>query len=399
MTPSSEKIFEPSVLRWARERAGIPIDHLAVKLAKFWKEITPDVVAGWENGGLQPRPVQVKKLAEIYKRPTAVFLLAYPPEESVLPPDRRTLGLKSKQFSEEALLVVRKARRVQRLAAEFEEELESPHKFKYSKFKITENAASLAARIREDLLISIADQTRAKTYADFFAFLRQKIEAAGVITLRSGGHNSFPIEDARAFSFVDQQPYVILINNHDTEGAKNFSLLHEFAHILLREAGICNNFSSFNGENSKIDMLEVFCNKFAANFLVPEEYFLGHRVLSRRTGKIAPEELDLIVKPLAKDFKVSRFVVLRKLLTTGLIASPTYKSKSEEWENEKPLVRRGGLSLPPRAAILNNGVSFSSLVLEAYKLKKLSYAGVSDCLGMKTKHIPAFEKLLLGHGK
>jgi Zn-dependent peptidase ImmA (M78 family) len=395
----SEFVFEPSVLRWARERAKISVEILADKLSKFWEDISPELITKWEKGIERPDPTHIKKLAEIYKRPTAVFLLAHPPEESTLPPDRRTIGSKeSKTFSPETLLIIRKARRVQELADELKEGLNIPRLFKYKKHRISEDPVSLAANIRADLSISINDQARSRTYSEFFEFLRRKIESTGVITLRSGGHNSFPVKDARALSFTDVQPYLILINNKDTEGAKNFSLLHEFGHILLREAGICNNFSSFNVKKGKVNTLEVFCNSFAAHFLVPENLFMEHRILLGKKTILA-EDLDLVVRSLARDFKVSRFVILRKLLTSGFIRSGTYEGKAEEWENEKPPKRSGGRSVPSKAAILNNGLSFSSLVIEAYKNHKLSYASVSDYLGTKTKHIPAIEKLLLNYAK
>ena len=50
-----------------------------------------------------------------------------------------------------------------------------------------------------------------------------RIEETGILVLKSGGHRRLPLEDARALSFTDRQPYAILINNKDSEGAKNFS--------------------------------------------------------------------------------------------------------------------------------------------------------------------------------
>lgn len=392
-------IFEPSILVWAREKRGMSIDVVAAKLSESFKDISTDLITAWEKGVSHPHPTHVKKLAEIYKRPTAVFLLTSHPEENPLPPDRRTFWKnKNGIFSPEALLAIRRARRIQELAAELDEELGQSKTFKYQKHEISEDPALLAEKMRNALGVSISDQVKSKTYAEFFGYLRKKIEGTGIITLRSGGHNSFPSEEARAFSFTDKQPYIILVNNKDTEGAKNFSLLHEFAHILIRDAGICDNFISFNGQNGKVDTLEVFCNRFAANFLVPETEFLGHRALRERK-EIILSELDSTVKTLAASFKVSRFVILRRLLTFNLITAKIYKGKAEEWENEKPPIRKGGRSVPAQAAILTNGVSYSSLVFEAYKREKLSYAAASDYLGVKSKHLPEIEKNLRFHGR
>ena len=116
--------------------------------------------------------------------------------------------------------------------------------------------------------------------------------------------------------------------------------------------------------------------------------FIGHQEFAMRSRTT-----------LAASFKVSRFVILRRLLTFGLITAKTYKGKAKEWENEKPPARKGGRSVPAKAAILTNGVSYSSLVFEAYKHEKLSYAAVSDYLGVKSKHLPEIEKNLRSYGR
>jgi Zn-dependent peptidase ImmA (M78 family)/DNA-binding transcriptional regulator YiaG len=396
---TSENIFEPSVLRWARSESGMSEDVLAAKLTDYWKDVTPQLVKNWESGGDQPTFTQVKKLSEIYKRPVAVFFLDGPPVEKTSIPDRRTIGSRdNKIISPEGRLIIRKARKVQELAAGLYSELGLDHPFKYKKYAIGDDPAELAKRMRRDLSIEIAAQFKFRKYQDFFEYLRLKIEDIGVITLKSGGHSSFPVADARAFSLADAEPYVILVNNKDYEGAKNFSLLHEFAHILLREAGICNNFKRF-GNGNGFDPFEVFCNEFAANFLVPREDLLAHRILNRRKT-VSPEELDLIVKPLADSFKVSRFVILRRLRMLEYVTPQAYKEKAAAWDEEVlPPPSGGGRSVPSRAAVLTNGVAFGSLVVEAYKQKKLSYSGVSDYLGLKTKYIPEFEKILRSHGR
>ena len=223
----------------------------------------------------------------------------------------------------------------------------------------------------------------------------QRIESAGVITLRMGGHQGFDIEDARALSFTDEQPYVILINNKDTEGAKNFSLLHEFGHLLLRAPGICNDFNAFAG-NSHVDPLEVFCNQYAASFLVPADALRAHPAL-RDKERISLDELDAIVKRLAVAFKVSRFVILRRLLAIGLVLPAIYKKKAAEWAVEVRPRRPGGKNIPPKTALLNNGPTFSRLVFESYRQARISSAAAAEYLSLKSKYLPAIERLLQPH--
>ena len=382
------------ILQWAREkRFGPSIQKFKDNWAESWKDFAPSDVEKWEKGTGQPTFSQIRKLAEIYKRPLAVFFLSSPPEEKQNPPDLRTIGSQDNRLlSPEALLVMRKARRTQEIAADLLSELGETPTFKYPRYRLKDDASGLADRVRGELRISIEDQFKCGTYDDFIEMLRAKIESTGVITLKSGTQDSFPTADCRAFSFTDQLPYLIMINNKDTEGAKAFSLVHEFAHILLREAGICNDFRSFNGKNG-VNTVEVFCNQFAASFLVPMRQLLSHRAMQgKRT--VPPDKIDPIVEQVARDFKVSRVVILRRLMTAGLVSSALYEAKTKTW-SEEPLPRRkGGGRFSLNTTLKKNGAGFSSLVIDAYHHRKISYAAASDYLGLKPKHLSRFEKLI-----
>ncbi|MGA2186345.1 MAG: ImmA/IrrE family metallo-endopeptidase [Bryobacteraceae bacterium] len=389
--------FEPSVLRWAREaRFGPSIKALQAAWAESWDEFSPNDVEEWEKGVGQPTFSQVRKLADIYKRPLAVFFLSSPPDEKRNPPDLRTIGSQDNRLlSPEALLVMRKARRTQEVAADLLSELGEGPAFKYRQYSLQVDASALADEIRQDLAISLGEQFRSKTYEDFFEYLRGKIEGAGVVTLKSGLQDSFPTADCRAFSFADQLPYLIMVNNKDTEGAKTFSLAHEFAHLLVREAGICNNFRSFS-ERRGVNPVEVFCNQFAANFLVPTKELSLHPSL-KGIQAIPPDQIDRTVAQLAGEFKVSRVVILRRLVTLGLVTHALYRAKTAAWSEELPPPRKPGGRFSLSTAIKKNGAAFSSLVVEAYRRRKISYAAASDYLGLKTKHLSRFEKLIDSH--
>ena len=393
-------MFNPVVLRWARERAfGPRIEALTIKLKTSWKTIGPDVIRGWENGTIQPTFADIRKLAKIYKRSLAVFFLDSPPDELSNPPDRRTIGSRDNEdISPKGLLVIRKARRTQAISEGLYEELGESPSFKYPKYSIRDSAEVLAAGIRSDFSISLREQTRFKKFEDFFEYLRTKIENTGVITLKMGGSDTFPIKDCRAFSLTDPKPYVIVINNADYEGAKNFSLAHEFAHILLREPGICNNFRSFETKNGKINELEVFCNQFAANLLLPKDDFLSHSALKNKK-RIEKDEFIPIVKELALDFKVSRVVVLRRMLTLDLIDKFAYAEKIDAWDKEILPRRKKGGSFSVKTIIQKNGMAFSSLVAEAYRQNKISYAAISDYLNINRKHVAGFIERLHSYGR
>lgn len=388
--------FEPRVLKWAREKAfGPRLATLEESIPDSLKEISATLVAEWERGVSRPTFSQIKHLAKLYRRPLAVFFLPSPPDEKSNPPDARTIGSRdNKDLSPEALLVIRKARRIQDLAASLAYDLNEPPSFKYKAYTLEDSPDVLARHIRVDLDLTIEDQRKARTFEDFFEYFRSRIESAGVLTLKSGLRDSFPIADCRAFSFADQLPFLILINNKDYEGAKNFSLAHEFGHILLRKEAICNNFKAF-APSRTVSEVEVFCNEFAGHLLVPHDELVNHRLM-RGKEKIGEELLGDVAEVLAREFKVSRVVIARRLLATEKISLALYRKATAQWSDDLPRSKGGRFSLV--TPLKMNGHAFSAMVLEAYRKNKLSYAGAADYLGLKSKYMPRMEKLIRLNG-
>src|SRR5262245_62983883 len=76
MAPRVEARVRPALLVWARETAGLSIEDAARKLA-----VTPERLREWENPErrLRPTVTQLRKAANVYKRPLAVFFLPSPP--------------------------------------------------------------------------------------------------------------------------------------------------------------------------------------------------------------------------------------------------------------------------------------------------------------------------------
>lgn len=385
-----EILFEPSVLKWARvKRFGSKIEVVSEKIPAS-SNLTVEEIIDWENGISTPSFSQVKTLSEIYKRPLAVFFLDSTPDEDPLPLDFRTIGsTDNREISPAALLMIRKARHTQESASRLYSEIGEQYDFKYPKYRVSNSSIELADKIRLDFEITKEKRKKFKKFEDYFEFLRKKIEEAGVLTIKSGLHDSFPLEDCRAFSLTDKTPYLILINNKDTEGGKNFSLMHEFAHVLLRKSAVCNDFSTTHSHNTT-NPVEIFCNQFAGSFLVPSADLKD--VLTEKSF----DDFDESISYLSITFKVSRFVILRRLQDLGYVDTKIYKEKTLEWENEvlpKTKKKEGGrFSL--NTVLKKNGKKYSSLVIEAYKKQKITRSSVSGYLGIKSKHLSNFEKLI-----
>jgi Zn-dependent peptidase ImmA (M78 family) len=143
--------------------------------------------------------------------------------------------------------------------------------------------------------------------------------------------------------------------------------------------------------------IEVYCNRFAGALLVPKKDLLAHDLVR---CELAPcEWSDETLALLAKTFKVSQEVILRRLVILNLADSAFYSRKRAEWQastlvfEQRKLRRR---AYPSRRCVRENGVSFVSLVLNAHRQGTITYADIADYLGVRFKYLPEVEELVGG---
>ena len=98
-------LVEPSVLRWARESVNYTTLAASRKLA-----VAEDKLQHWEAGEGAPTIAQLRKMAEVYKRPLGVFYLPQPPTDFDAMRDfRRHVGATAGAWSPELHTEYRRA--------------------------------------------------------------------------------------------------------------------------------------------------------------------------------------------------------------------------------------------------------------------------------------------------
>jgi len=127
-------------------------------------------------------------------------------------------------------------------------------------------------------------------------------------------HSNVSLEEFRGICIADPVAPLIVINPNDTLRARIFSLLHEFCHILLGISGVFNDAGVTAVVHSRAH--EKLCNAVAAEYLVP-----ASQLCILAEGEIS--ETD--IKELAKKFRVSAFVIARRLLDLGRITKEEYE--------------------------------------------------------------------------
>lgn len=211
------------------------------------------------------------------------------------------------------------------------------------------------------------------------------IESKGILVFQM----TFNPKDARGFVLPDKNPPVIVMSASDSIRGRIFTLLHEYGHLLLGEEGI----SDWDDRNP----VESFCNKFAADFLIPSGSLESHPAfLSFKNG--IETDITQTIRNLVKDFKVSTEVILTALLKLGTISSYFYEEErariAKEVEEYKKRKKRGGPT-PAVNCVAQRGVPYVSAVISANKEGKIGLADVSDYLNVRQKHLPQIEGLIL----
>ncbi len=366
---------EPEVLIWARKSIGMSIDAVAKKI----KGLTVNTIKEWEKKGGRANPTfaQIEKLSKVYKRPLSAFLLPAPPKEPPFPKDFRTLPSDEKQsLKPKTHLAIRKARRFQYSAIELIEELGGESKKLPIKANLSDNPEALAEKVRMQFGI--------KEFSGRVSLTKEGALDEWIKILENNGILVFQIsitmnKEIRGFSLVDEDAPAIVLRRSDETSAKIFTLFHELAHLLLREGGICDLESDISHER--------FCNHFAGAFLVPKDKLLNHSIVE--TNVRIREWPENLLRDIARDFRVSKEVILRRLWILGLTTEEYYLKKHKEWKNKfrQPFGRRDKRT-EIKICLQERGKRYTSMVFDAYERKKIDEMRVADYMGVTSDKIP-----------
>lgn len=380
-------MIKPALLVWARKSAGLDQAAVSAKL-----KAPLDKLKKWEAGEARPSIAQLRKLAEVYKRPLAVFYLADPPEDFQALHDFRRLSerpLGSESY--ELRLEVRKAQYRREAALDIYAALgEKPPEFT----AITSaNSAPepLAQSVRARLGIGLASQFAWHSEYDAFNGWKRAIEKLSVMIFQA---SDVDVEEMRGFSLALTPLPVIVLNIKDSVRARIFTLLHEFAHLMLREGGICD-LGETPRDKSQAQKPEADANMVAGEVLVPRDALVREAQQRSPTGHA--DWSDENIDSLSKRFWVSREVIVRRLFIAGLATEAFYREKHSEYAQQRK-AKAPGFVPPDRLALSRAGDSFSRLVLAGYASEKLTSSDVSDLLEVRVKHLPRIEQTLLRSG-
>lgn len=174
----------------------------------------------------------------------------------------------------------------------------------------TKDHMAIAETIRTKLQIPINHLTHSKDSP--VRYFRNKISSIGVFVffngkIRDNTHRPLNADEFRGFSLKSSKAPIIFVNQKDSQNAQLFTLIHELVHLFIDDEGI-----STMSEQSDFDhtQKEALVNRVTAEILVPKVLF--------------EKETTLDVEELSNKYRVSRYVIARRLLDFGKINKNEY---------------------------------------------------------------------------
>ncbi len=308
------------LIRWALDRSGRSVEGLARRFPKL---------AQWETGEAQPTLKQLEALAKKTWTPLGYFFLPSPPQEKLPIPDFRTVS--DRPMGSASPNLIDTLHTMQRRQAWMRDYLVDRGVETLSfiaSANLRESPAAVAQQIRRVIGTDDGWASRHGTWSDALRHLREAIEEAGILVAINGvvgndTHRKLDTEEFRGFVLMDKYAPLIFVNGSDVKSAQMFTLAHELAHLWVGESALFNLKNMAPSESA----VEQFCNKVAAEFLVPEAEFESYWPQALQDAEP--------FQAIARHFKVSPIVASRRAQDLGLIQQAEFLSFYRAYQEDE----------------------------------------------------------------
>lgn len=352
------------IINWAITRAGNDLEE-------FYAE-NPHVLE-WINGEKNPTIKQLENFTHKVHVPFGYMFMKEPPREELPIPFFRTGAEPKNEVSLNVYHTIQIIRDRQNWLTNYLQESGYSDLDFVGKFNDNSDYKLIANDIRNILKLQVNWASKHTTWEQALEYLTLQIEEIGIIINFNGvvGNNTrrkISVDECRGFVLVNKKAPFLFINSADAKAAQMFTLIHELAHIWVGESAGFDNKLMLPAD----DPTEILCDKVAAEFLVPEVFFLEKWKNSQN------------IKYLSRVFKVSPIVIARRALDLGLLSKPSffdfYSNYIFEFKNKKENQSSGGnfyATAKKRISLrfvsyVNNAVKENNLLYrDAYKLTSL----------------------------
>lgn len=386
---SARAHINPDILIWARKRLNADPALLAGRAGT-----SLDMYEKWEKGEKRPTIKQLQKVAKQLRRPVSHFYLKdYPSEAEPRLEMRRVFGGSPRKDTFEFAREVQDCIRRREIALQLHESLNEELAQLPEPFDISEDPEEIGYIVRYGVL-EVDDGTQSSWRGSYEALRKWRavLEKVGVLSFQISG---VELSEARGFAFAKRPLPIVAFNSKDSVRGRIFTLLHEFAHVLL-------GMSTLHSETpfDSRDKTEHWCNRVAAVVLMPRSDLLSLQQIRQRKSPRLWKESE--VEALANRYKISPSAAIRRLQTFDLIGSENFSVLSERFDS-----RRSASAVQSQSGDSSGGNFYSNrltklgsllpaLAFRSFYANQISAGDLSEVMGTKVGNLGNFEEKVMG---
>ena len=352
--------ISPAILRWAILRAGYNEEKAVEAFPKL---------GDWLYEEKLPTISQLQRFASKFFVPFGYLFLQQAPRETIPFPMFRGEAGQNSHFDLNVYDTVMNVQSRQDWLEDYLNENEIGACEIVDSIQLSTPISEAVSLLRETLQLESRWAFGYQKIEEALNTLTQKLEDAGVFLAFNGvvgnnTHRALKVSECRGFALVNQTAPYIFVNSADSKSAQMFTIIHETAHIML---GISAGHAG--EELFSHDTVESYCDKVAAEFLVPADV-----LQDVWTGDI---------KRVSRKFKVSEIVVARRAHDLRLMSDIDYRAFWLEY-SKRPINKKkeGGGGSFYLTSVKRVGRLFAIHVRNAVNNRQLSYTDAYRLTGL-----------------
>ena len=365
------------IIRWARENYNMSPDEAAQAIG-----VDVSRYMNWEVGAEHPTYAKLKKISDVFRKPSAVFFFPEPPQLPKIKGDLRTLPDEVvNTFSKNVIIQFEKAKVYQLSLQELYGNKES---IIAQRDTFPMGTDQLCAFFRTRLEFPINAQKARKSTKVVFEIFREKFYDLGIYVFK----DAFKDDRISGICMNDEHFPVIIINNSMSFARQTFTMFHELYHLISDTSGAeiirDDYYSKLNEQQTEA---EKACDTFANAFLVPMSDF-EQELKKKPLNEERIEELSTL-------YSVSKEAIMYKLYMMGKMTSAEYNDLKEIFYGEairgssKRQKKSGGNHYYTQLTYL--GQRYTGDVFKQYFSGKIDSYRASEMLQSKVDHLPNLE--------
>jgi Zn-dependent peptidase ImmA (M78 family) len=240
---------------------------------------------------------------------------------------------------------------------------------------------TIAEAVRNKLQISVNHLPESRKNP--INYFREKTSNIGVFVFFNGKiqdntHRPLNPKEFRGFSLKSTKAPIIFVNQKDSPNAQLFTLVHELTHLFVDDEGISHEDEQYDFDHIQN---EALINQVTAEILVPKILF--------------ERETSLDIEELSSKYRVSRYVIARRLFDLNKIGKIEYDRLTKELKSDNFKRKKADGGNYNNNIKFRIDATFYKFVHNAIMQDQVSYSEAFRLIGIGYKGFKTLERELM----